>query len=239
MLRGHSTRAAESHATAPIDAWLNVHAATMLVATMISATLNTAVPIAVAGAFSFAFFGYRHRHSLAELRPYGGYANLVTACRLVLVLGAALLLMSTPKAWLLLLFFLNVVMDVVDGRLARSSGQATRFGAVFDREADALFVLVAYVYFFLQHAVAAWILIPGLLPYLYRLATPGARSSSEGERKARHAAALAGTNYVVLLVAIAAAAGPQLPLLIFSAGIVSLSFLVSFWNLYRDEHSLS
>lgn len=221
----------------PINAWATFHAVGMLAAVAAASVLGTAAPIALTAAGSFAALWHRDRHWLAELKPFGGYANQLTALRLTLILGAAAFMTEVSQGWLLLLFAVNVAMDVADGRLARRMQQDTRFGTVFDRETDAVFVLVVYLYFFLVHSVGAWILLPGLLPYVDHLLR-GLRGSSVPDRRQRHAVVLAGTNYLLLLIAAAAAAPYALPVLIVSTSVVLASFAVSFWISLRNEYSI-
>jgi phosphatidylglycerophosphate synthase len=188
---------------------------------------------------SFSALWYRQRRKHTRLRPYGGYANWLTALRLGLVLAAAAFMTALSGPWLWILLAANVVIDVGDGYVARHWDQVSAFGAVFDREVDAVFVLIVYLYFFVAHDFAVWILAPGLLPYAYRLAASARRHRPVPEQRERVAPLLAGANYVVLLIAVAAPTELQLPVLLLSTAIVMASFLGSFLSLYRNEYSLS
>jgi len=223
---------------AAVGSWLNIHAMAMLAAAFATAASGSALPIAATAAVSFSLLWRRASPRLAAAWPQAGLANLVTALRLALVLGIAAFIGRAAEQALLALFIANVVLDVIDGRLARSYGQATRFGAVFDREADATFVLVAYAYFHVAHDVPAWILVPGILPYVYRLAFWTVESSPSHGGRQRLAVVLAGVNYVLLVAAVAVAGEPRRYALAVSTTVVMLSFLVSFWNMRRNEYSL-
>lgn len=61
-----------------------------------------------------------------------------------------------------------LVLDAVDGRVARRTGTASAFGAKMDGEADAFLMLVLSVY--VAHTVAAWVLAIGLARYAYAVA---------------------------------------------------------------------
>jgi phosphatidylglycerophosphate synthase len=222
-----------------LSPWLSRHAVVMLVAVAMAVVLRSGLWVALAALASFAELGYRERAQLTLLEPYGGYANQLTALRLGLLLTAAVLMNQLPDAWLWLLLAANVVVDVADGHVARRTKQVSSFGAVFDREVDAVFVLVAYLYFFVVEGLPAWVLIPGLLPYVYRLSTLTGRSKPAPQHRERFAPVLAGTNFVVLLIAVGAPPAFQLRVVILSAALVGVSFLVSFVNLYRNGHSAS
>jgi phosphatidylglycerophosphate synthase len=219
--------------------WLGAHAVAMLGAVAATVLLLTGTWVALVGFASFGIVCYLHRRPLAALGPFGGAANRLTALRLGLVLAAAAFVNDLPKAWFLTLLAANVVIDAADGYVARRAHQVTEFGAVFDREADAVFVLVAYLYFVVAREFSPWWLVPGALPYLYRLAARTRARVPAPDHRERFAPLLAGANYVVLLVAVAAPAGLQLYVLLASVGVVASSFLMSFRSLFRNEHSFS
>lgn len=134
-------------------------------------------------------------------------------------------------------FSLNVAIDAVDGYVARRLGEATPFGAVFDREVDALFVLVAYLYLCLVRDLGVWVLLPGLLPYLYRLLVMAVSARISVHNKERFAAPLAAVNFLLLLAAVSVPAHAELIVGV-SIAVVLMSFSVSFTSLYRHVHPL-
>jgi phosphatidylglycerophosphate synthase len=220
-----------------LSSWLNRHAAAMLGTAALTVVVPSGFWLALAAGASFAALAYRERLRHALLKPYGGYANQLTALRLALVLTAAALMSDLPKSWLWVLLAANVAVDVVDGFVARRANQVSVFGAVFDREVDAVFVLTAYVYFFAVENLPAVVLLPGLLPYAYRLATGWRVGRAAADHRERFAPFLAGANFAVLLVAIGAPAELMPGIVSLSAALVVLSFSMSFASLYFDGHS--
>jgi phosphatidylglycerophosphate synthase len=63
-----------------------------------------------------------------------------------------------------------LLLDGLDGRLARRHGTATRFGARFDMEIDALAALVLSLLVFRTGQAGAWVILLGAARYLYVLA---------------------------------------------------------------------
>jgi phosphatidylglycerophosphate synthase len=220
-----------------LSPWLSRHAALMLVGAGVTLWVPSGAWVTLAAAVSFADLIHRARPWLAK--PYGGYANQLTALRLGLLLTAAALMNGLPSRWLCLLLAANVAADAIDGHVARRTNGVSPFGAVFDREVDGVFVLVAYLYFHVVAGLPAWVLIPGLLPYLYRLSTLARRDRPPPERREKLAPFLAGANFVLLLVAVAAAPELQLRVVLLSMALVGVSFFVSFVHLYLDEYSAS
>lgn len=109
----------------------------------------------------------RRHHPFPRLGP----ANLVTAVRAVLTAILAGLLdapLSAGGRWAAVAIGLvAVALDGVDGRLARRSGMASRFGARFDMEVDALLILVLSALAWRNGRAGGWVLLSGLLRYLF------------------------------------------------------------------------
>lgn len=62
---------------------------------------------------------------------------------------------------------LALALDGVDGWLARRSGLASTFGARFDLEVDALFVLILSVSAYMHGKAGIWVLLIGLMRYAF------------------------------------------------------------------------
>lgn len=78
---------------------------------------------------------------------------------------------ATRLGWLpALLVGLCLLLDLADGRLARSRNQVSEFGARFDLEVDAWTVLVLSVLVVALGRAPQWVLAIGLLHYLFRAA---------------------------------------------------------------------
>jgi phosphatidylglycerophosphate synthase len=103
--------------------------------------------------------------------PTFGAANAVTLVRAVLVLlllaalGSAV---TSALGWLLVaVAIVAVALDGVDGALARGRGEQSDFGARFDMETDALLILVLAALVWQHDKAGAWVLLAGLLRYLF------------------------------------------------------------------------
>jgi phosphatidylglycerophosphate synthase len=100
-----------------------------------------------------------------------GVANQVTLLRagLVCLVGGALLAgPASLLGWsLAALVAAALSLDAVDGWLARRFGLASRFGARFDLEVDALLILILAVLAWQSDRVGPWVLAIGLLRYAF------------------------------------------------------------------------
>jgi phosphatidylglycerophosphate synthase len=106
-----------------------------------------------------------------------GRANSITLARLVglawvtgLTISALLEDLSGPAYGVILVVSAAcLVLDGIDGRVARARGEASAFGARFDMEVDAALLMVLCVAVVSQGAVGPWVLLIGMLRYAYWL----------------------------------------------------------------------
>jgi len=126
--------------------------------------LKAAAWFAAIATFAVVFIG-DDTHPFNRLGP----ANRVTAARAVFVAFVAaaigepaspMLAASAAAAGLAV-----AMMDGVDGWMARRSRMASRFGARFDMEIDALLILALAVLTWQNGKAGAWVVLSGLLRY--------------------------------------------------------------------------
>lgn len=101
-----------------------------------------------------------------------GWANRATLVRAALVILLASLAPFTPELgnWIWLygsLCLLALILDGVDGAVARATRSTTAFGARFDLELDALFILGLCVAVLAQEKAGPWVLALGLMRYAF------------------------------------------------------------------------
>lgn len=110
-----------------------------------------------------------------SLRQSLGAANRVTVVRgaLVSVVAATLLFPAVLRHDALsiaVLCAIALLLDGVDGWVARRTGNASAFGARFDMELDAFFILVLCVMVVMLDKAGPWVLAIGAMRYLFVLA---------------------------------------------------------------------
>jgi phosphatidylglycerophosphate synthase len=102
-----------------------------------------------------------------------GAANVVTLGRAALTMLLFAALEAGPAAaWIAVALALVVLLlDGVDGRLARRRGEASAFGARFDMETDALAILALAVLAWQYGKAGPWIVLAGAMRYAFVLAS--------------------------------------------------------------------
>ncbi|MFF3062554.1 CDP-alcohol phosphatidyltransferase family protein [Streptomyces sp. NPDC057909] len=163
--------------------------------------------------------------------PFGP-ANGVTLARATLVGGVTALVADSfvsrpPVAVLVVLTTVALVLDAVDGQVARRTGTESALGARFDMEVDAFLILVLSVH--VAMSLGAWVLLIGAMRYVFVAAArvlPWLNGPLPPSMARKTVAALQG---IVLLFA-AARIVPGLP--VYAAVLGALALLV--WSFGRD-----
>jgi phosphatidylglycerophosphate synthase len=152
---------------------LPVLVAVIAVAEVARAVLPLGGMYAVKAGAAFAIvmvlsFGFLQRH-----HPFSrfGAANQITTIRAMLVALIAALFgeprFPTLAAAAALTGLLAIVLDGVDGWLARRQRIASDFGARFDMEIDALLILVLAILVSRFEKAGPWVIVSGLLRYIF------------------------------------------------------------------------
>ncbi|HKN98915.1 MAG TPA: CDP-alcohol phosphatidyltransferase family protein [Pseudonocardiaceae bacterium] len=164
----------------------------------------------------------------ASLTP----ADRVTLARMVLVGGVtALVVQSTvqpvPTAAITALAAVALVLDAVDGHVARRTGLITPFGARFDMEVDAFLILMLSIY--VAWSLGAWVLVIGIMRYVFVAASwlfPWLRKPLRPSFASKAVAAVQG----VVLTAAAARVLPDA----YGAAAVVIALAMLTWSFGRD-----
>lgn len=159
-------------------------------------------------------------------------ADHVTLTRTVLAGGVTALVADhlgrhAPVAVLVTLASTALVLDAVDGQVARRTGTASPMGARFDMEVDAFLILVLSVQ--VATSLGAWVLAIGAMRYVFVAAswtTPWLRSALPPSLARKTVAALQG---IVLVVAAAEVLPPGV-----ATTSVGLALASLVWSFGRD-----
>jgi phosphatidylglycerophosphate synthase len=146
-----------------------------------------------------------------------------------------------PAAWLIVMAAtLTALLDAVDGALARRSGQSSEFGARFDMETDAAFILVLCALVLQAGQAGAWVLAAGLMRYAFVLAArrwPWLAGALPPSRRRQTVCVVQITTLIVCL-------GPIVPrsfaaaLAAASVALLAMSFAVDIRALARSRRSI-
>ena len=191
--------------------------------------------------------GLPNAHPHARFGP----ANGITLLRLTLVLLMAALVgepvpsapldASPLAAWaLVVVATITALMDAVDGHLARKSGLSSAWGARFDMETDAFYILVLCALVVQAGQAGWWILASGLMRYAFVLSAwlwPWLAGPLAPSRRRQ-------TVCVVQVTALIVCLGPIIPavqahwIAASSLALLCVSFLIDIRALARQQPPL-
>jgi phosphatidylglycerophosphate synthase len=172
--------------------------------------------------------------------PTLGPADLITSARSVLVGGVAALVVDSfvrpvPVGALTALAVVALVLDAVDGRVARRTGTVTAVGARFDMEVDSVLVLLLSVS--VARTLGLWVLAIGSVHYVLlaaRRVLPWLRRPVPPRFWCKVVAAVQG----VVLTVVTAGVLPHVVavlVLIVVAALLAESFGREIWWLWRNR----
>jgi phosphatidylglycerophosphate synthase len=169
-----------------------------------------------------------------------GPADRVTLLRATLV-GAVAALMADafvrPVAVpaLVTLSVVALVLDAVDGWVARRTGTVSPLGARFDGEVDALLILVLSVY--VSNSIGPWVLAIGAARYLFLVAgwlLPWMRAQLPPRYWRKTVAAIQGITLTVAAADVLPRRGTE-AVLVVALGLLTESFGRDVWWLRRES----
>lgn len=161
-----------------------------------------------------------------------GPANRVTLARAILVGGVTALVVDAVVTRehvivLVALASIALVLDAVDGQVARRTGTVTSLGARFDMEVDAFLILVLSV--FVSTTVGGWVLAIGAMRYAFVVAgwlVPWLRSPLPASMARKAVAAIQGV--VLVLASSGVLPAP------YTTAVVAFALALLTWSFGRD-----
>lgn len=157
------------------------------------------------------------------------WPNAVTGLRLALVLVVASSVGSGMSAALWSVALIALALDGVDGWLARKLGQNSAFGARFDMETDALFLLILSFHVWWSSLLGLWVLLIGAMRYLF-VAAGRLWPALQGELRPSLARK---TTCVLQVASLLFASFPGMPTTL-SGPVLAAALLVLGWSFARD-----
>jgi phosphatidylglycerophosphate synthase len=220
--------------TTGFETWTRWHAALVLLAFGVALFLGRAWPVAACALASLAAFNGTHREAWWISGRFN-WANAVTALRVGIVWALAARLHGAPNTLLAVIVLGLFALDGLDGWLAERFQTKSEFGALFDMETDAFFVLTVELVLFQRGELGPWILVTGVLRYVYvlvRAFVPARRADVPRSRFGRHAfSALAMGLFFAFALPGAIGAASALV----GTALVTWSFARSFYDSYAPS----
>lgn len=209
--------------------FLFIHASILVIVALIDYYFQTLFFTLQIGALLFVIFIYKNWKNFTTYKSWGGIPNLVTLSRLLLLFTIPFL-NSDEK--LFFVSFIVICLDGLDGLLARKLNQVTAFGGRLDMEVDAFFCLIFSLLISFNYPELSWILIGGLLRYLYKIITFLISKSEFVEKKKNYARFIAGFYFLSFPFFFLTDYSIGVYFISFGTLLVIASFSVSFYEFF-------
>lgn len=170
-----------------------------------------------------------------------GPANSVTFLRAVLVCWIAGSIGQAATDWaawfIVIIGTTALLLDGVDGWLARKYRCATDFGARFDQEIDALLILILAILTVQTGKAGIWILLAGLLRYMFIVGALVFPKLADPLPPSKRRQTICVVTVVGLILCLAPVVTPPVStvLAVLTVGVLTLSFTVDTLWLLRSR----
>lgn len=202
----------------------------MCVALAASLVAGALWPAAVIGTLSILLFYITcvlkplHLKSVVLQTP-----SFVTVGRLMMLSAAFLFFTQLPSLVAACVLVLALILDGVDGMLARRYGASTSEGALLDVEVDAMLVCLLALALYHYSSLSIAVVLAGALRYLYVLGISYLKHSNTPEPRRRYASAIAVSTILSMIAALFLNHRVVHWIVYFHCGLVAASFLRSYW----------
>ena len=217
--------------TVAIKRWDYQHAINMLLAGALTITTQQIYILLAVALFSFGVFLIKR----FQQPTFFGYANIVTASRLGLLLLLGFFLFKINPWFALVAGILILILDGIDGYLARRHNESSDFGAYLDMETDTFFVCLFCTYYYLNDQLGSWVLLVGFMRYIYVGLILLFNLQNKREKSTRFAKTIAVVLFSALLTPLILPKSIYLPAMIIATILVVYSFGHSFVGLLNQN----
>ena len=186
---------------------------------------------------SFGIYIIKLPHFLPRFPMLIGYPNWISLSRLIVILITVSFHKSLSDITLLIIFGSVILLDGLDGSIARRFNQTSKAGEYMDMEIDALFVFLLSSIHYEVQKLPIWIIIPGSMRYVYGLLffwMPEPQKSKPGKRIRSFIAAV---FFISLLFPFLFNKEIYTPFAMFSSILIIISFGIS--AVYRMTYHIS
>ena len=228
---------ADQHIPRSMRIWLEVHALMALPAILGSVLLGVVWPAAALMGGSFLVGYFSNKEAWVEAGPYGGPANLVTALRLAMMIGAGIFAGRLGPWPMGILLGMAASLDGLDGEIARRFNASSLFGEYLDKETDSFFVTIGSLILWNHFGLGWWVLLPAILRPLYVITRKWMNTGHLREPKFRYGRVIAVVIMVAIPLSVVLPPVLRFWLMLLAVSAVSASFLKSFLWLFAHRQS--
>ena len=210
------------------NSWILWHSVVNVSGFSASLLLDYGLIIWIAGSLITFFFLISEIPGQTKFPLVIGIPNWVTIFRLITIYLLLAFRASIDDKLMFALFFLVIILDGVDGWLARRFNQASAIGEQLDMETDAFMTAVLTFIWVSDQQVGMWLIAPGMMRYAGGvLSSAGIIKLSDYPPK-RIRQWIAVCFFIALTLPFVIGEPIYLPVLTLTGSLIMASFLASF-----------
>jgi phosphatidylglycerophosphate synthase len=221
-----------------LQQWNIIHSIFILIGFAVFHLTGWYWPVTATAFFSVILLWATQWYTISHLKPAGGYANMLTFLRYIL----QLLIFAFSNIWPLwslgLLFSIPVLLDGLDGYLARRFNHISKFGALFDMETDSLFLSLTGIILYKGNIIGAWIFPAAYLRYFYILLIAVLHVNNIQEKRTRFGPYIAFIMFVSLILEFLFQSTVTRIILFAASCMIVLSFIYSFLGVVSKRRAV-
>jgi phosphatidylglycerophosphate synthase len=210
--------------------WKKGHNYTMFLICGVYLIFPKVILVIIASFLSIAMLWIYAWREIYHLKPAGGWPNWVTLFRFLLLITVTYLNKQITNDIFVILISFVVVLDGLDGFLARKLDQRTDFGALFDMETDSVFVCIVSCLLLEKRILGTWILIPAFIKYFYFVFTDITGMNKLPEPRTFFGATIAVVMFIGLILAWVLPENIRMIPPLVGTILICISFLYSFYR---------
>ena len=211
-----------------IERWNIVHSSVLLLSSLEIILLRATSIMTVSALCSFLWFMKENALMVKSSHGQLNYANITTFIRFCLTLLISFFYTALSSSAIAITALVAILMDGLDGHLARRFKSSSTSGSYFDKETDAFYVCVMCSVIYLKGYLGTWILMIGFMRYAYVLLLFLLNISQKNDPSTRFAQVVAGILFCALITPFVMTENIYLPCILLSSLFLIISFSRSF-----------
>ena len=152
-----------------LSLWDLIFSIVVLLSACLSYLLSLPFVFSLVSLLGFIILALISKKEIISIKPFGGYPNWITGFRFLNIIAFSIYYPVLDHITLAVWMLIVVLLDGLDGYLARRFNMHSNYGAKFDTETDSFYVALASLILFSLELTSWWILIPGFLKYPYEI----------------------------------------------------------------------
>lgn len=218
--------------------WNIIHSIAILIALSVFHLTGWYWPVLAVAFLSVLLLWTTQWYTISDIRPAGGYANLLTLLRYIILI----LIVAFSDVWPLwslgLLFTIPLMLDGLDGYIARRLNHSTKFGALFDLETDSLFITMTAMILYERNIIDAWLLPAAYMRYFFVLLISLLQLNRVQEKRTYFGPFIAFIMFVSLILEFLFESPVTRVILFFASCLIVLSFMYSFFEIISGRRDV-